>query len=171
MNEGNQNKSATIRGVLTEIRSIPTQSGTAFVVCKVGEHKCKLFGDLAKFILANQDQYEGQQTEAHGHWDVRRGNEFVIDGFGTQPVGPATAARRQPVSDTRPEKPAMEVKDNYVVITIPQGVTPEQLDRVVGVAKEAVRGLETQLRPGLSELANVLVTTSDPSEETGDIEF
>lgn len=171
MNEVNQNRPATIRGVLTDIRSVPTQTGTAFVVCKIDRHKCKLFGEVAKLTFANQDQYEGQQTEARGHWDVQRGNEFVIDGFGTQPIEPTTAVRRQPISDTRPEKPAMEVKDNYVVITIPRGVTPEQLDRVVGVAKEAVRGLETQLRPGLSELANVLVTTSDPSEETGDIEF
>jgi len=101
MNEGNQNKFATIRGALTDIRSIPTQTGTAFVVCKVGEHKCKLFGDLAKLILANQDQYEGQEMEAYGHWDVRRGNEFVIDGFGKQLV----RSMSKPVSDNRPEKP------------------------------------------------------------------
>jgi hypothetical protein len=59
MNEVNQNKPATIRGILTDIRSIPTRTGKAFVVCSVGEHKCKLFGDLAKLILANQDEYEG----------------------------------------------------------------------------------------------------------------
>ena len=58
MNQVNQNKRATIRGVITDIRSIPTQTGTAFVVCKVGEHKCKLFGDLAKRVLANQDEYD-----------------------------------------------------------------------------------------------------------------
>ena len=67
MNDVNQNKPATICGVLTDIRSVPTQTGTAFVVCKVGGHKCKLFGDVAKLILANQDQYEGQETEAYGH--------------------------------------------------------------------------------------------------------
>ena len=39
MNERNQNKPATIRGVLTDIRSIPTQSDTLFVVCKVGGHE------------------------------------------------------------------------------------------------------------------------------------
>src|ERR1022692_3711830 len=104
MNEANQNKSATIRGVVTDIRSIPTQFGTAFVVCKVGEHRCKLFGDLAKVILANQDQYEGQETEAYGHWEVKRRNEFVIDGFGKQPV----RSTSKPVTDTRPEKPAMQ---------------------------------------------------------------
>ena len=132
MNEGNQNKPATIRGVLTEIRSIPTQSGTAFVVCKVGEHRCKLFGDLAKLILANQDHYEGQETEAYGHWDVRRGNEFVIDGIGKQPV----RATPKPVSDNRPEKPAMEVTENYIVITIPRGATPAQVHKITGVAKK-----------------------------------
>lgn len=167
MNEGNQNKSATIRGVLTGIRSIPNKYRTAFVVCKVGEHKCKLFGDLAKLILANQDQYEGQETEAYGHWDVRRGNEFVIDGIGKQPVRSAL----KPVSDNRPEKPAMEVTENYIVITIPQGATPEQVHRITGVAKEAVRGLETQVGNGISELANVHVTTTAPAEETEDILF
>ena len=167
MNEVNQNKSATIRGVLTDIRSIPTQSGTAFVVCKVGEHKCKLFGDLAKLILANQDQYEGQETEAYGHWDVRRGNEFVIDGIGKQPV----RATSKPVSDTRPEKPAMKVNDNYVLITIPRSVTPEQLNRITGVAKEALRGLETQVGRGITELANLCITTTDPAEEPRDLQF
>src|ERR1039457_4249192 len=107
MNEGNQNKPATIRGVLTDIRSIPTERGTAFVVCKVGEHRCKLFGDLAKIILANQDQYEGQETEAYGHWDVRRGNEFVIDGFGKQSV----RSTSKPVSDNRAERPRLEIGD------------------------------------------------------------
>src|SRR5450756_919706 len=102
MNEVNQNKPATIRGVLTDIRSIPTQSGTAFVVCRVGAHKCKLFGDLAKLILANQDQHAGQETEAYGHWDVRRGNEFVIDGFHTQSVRPSPVLLRTPASDARP---------------------------------------------------------------------
>src|ERR1017187_3834906 len=165
MNEGNQNRSATIRGVLTDIRSIPTQAGTAFVVCKVGAHKCKLFGDLAKLILANQDQYEGQEMEAHGHWGVRRGNEFVIDGIGKQPVRPTS----KPISDNRPQKPAMEVTENYIVITIPQGATPEQVHRITGVAKEAVRGLDTQLGRGISELANVYVTTTAPAEETEDI--
>ena len=167
MNEGNQNKSATIRGVLTGIRSIPNKYGTAFVVCKVGEHKCKLFGDLAKLILANQDRYEGQETEAYGHWDVRRGNEFVIDGIGKQPVRSAP----KPVSDNRPEKPAMEVTENYIVITIPQGATPEQVHRITGVAKEAVRGLETQLGGGISELTAVHVMTSHPADQIGDIEF
>ena len=167
MNERNQNKPATIRGVLTEIRSIPTKLGTLFVVCKVGEHKCKLFGDLAKIILANQDQYEGQETEAYGHWDVRRGNEFVIEGFGKQTVRSTSNL----VRDNRPETPAMEVTENYIVITIPQGATPEQVHRITGVAKEAVRGLETQLGRGISELANVHVTTTAPAEETEDILF
>jgi len=167
MNEGNQNKSATIRGVLTGIRSIPNKYGTAFVVCKVGEHKCKLFGDLAKLILANQDQYEGQETEAYGHWDVKRRNEFVIDDFGKQPV----QSTPKPASDNRPERPAMEVTENYIVITIPQGATPEQVHRITGVAKEAVRGLETQVGNGISELANVHVTTTAPAEETEDILF
>jgi hypothetical protein len=98
MNEVNQNKPTTIRGFLTNIRSVPTQTGTAFVVCKIGEHKCKLFGNLAKLILANQYEHEGQETEADGHWDVKRGNEFVIDSFKTQPV----QAGPKPVSDTRP---------------------------------------------------------------------
>ena len=167
MNEVNQNNPVSIHGVLTDIRSIPTERGTAFVVCKVGEHRCKLFRDLAKIILANQDQYEGQETEAYGHWDVRRGNEFVIDGIGKQPVRSAP----KPVSDNRPEKPAMEVTENYIVITIPQGATPEQVHRITGVAKEAVRGLETQLGRGISELTAVHVMTSHPADQIGDIEF
>ena len=167
MNEVNQNKPVSIHGVLTDIRSIPTERGTAFVVCKVDAHKCKLFGDLAKCILANQDQYEGQEKEAYGHWDVKRRNEFVIDGFGKQPV----QSTPKPTSDNRPERPAMEVRENYIVITIPQGATPEQVHRITGVAKEAVRGLDTQLGRGISELANVYVTTTAPAEETEDILF
>ena len=167
MNEVNQNKPVSIHGVLTDIRSIPTERGTAFVVCKVDAHKCKLFGDLAKCILANQDQYEGQEKEAYGHWDVKRRNEFVIDGFGKQPV----QSTPKPTSDNRPERPAMEVTENYIVITIPQGATPEQVHRITGVAKEAVRGLDTQLGRGISELANVYVTTTAPAEETEDILF
>ena len=167
MNDVNQYKPATIRGVLTDIRSIPTQTGTAFVVCRVGEHKCKLFGDLANLILANQDQYEGQETEAHGHWDVRRGNEFVIDDIGKQPI----RSMSKPLNDKRPEKPAMEVTENYIVITIPRGATPEQVHRITGVAKEAVLGIETQVRRGLSELTAVHVMTSHPADQIGDIEF
>src|ERR1019366_5861641 len=169
MNEVNQNNPVSIHGVLTDIRSIPTERGTAFVVCKVGEHRCKPFGDLAKIILANQDQYEGQETEAYGHWDVRRGNEFVIDGFGKQSVQSAPVVRRKPDSDTRPEKPAMEVTENYIFITIPQGATPEQVHRITGVAKEAVRGLETQVGNGISELTAVHVMTSHPADQIGDI--
>ena len=167
MNEGNQNKPATILGVLTDIRSITTQTGTAFVVCKVGEHNCKLFGDLANLILANQGEYEGQDAEAHGHWDVRRGNEFVIEGIGKQPIRSTSKAG----SDTRPEKQVMKVKDNYVVISIPQGVTPQQLNKITDVANEALRGLEAHVGKGISELANIFVTSIDPAEETGDIEF
>jgi hypothetical protein len=171
MNEVNQNRSATIRGVLTDIRSIPTKTGKAFVVCKVGEHKCKLFGDLAELVLANQHNCEDQETEAYGYWDVGRRNEFVIDGFGTQPVQSATAVRRNSVSDTRPQKPAMRVDDNYVVITIPQGVTPEQLNRIIAVAKEALRELDGQIENIFGEMVNVYVTATEPVNDTGDIPF
>src|ERR1700736_6364064 len=151
MNEANQNKPSTICGVLSDIRSIPTQTGAAFVVCKVGGHKCKVFGDLAKIIVANEGQYEGLETEAYGHWDARRGSELVIDGFGGQPAESASVVRQKAVNDTRPTKPAMEGKDNYIVITIPQGVTTDQLSRVTGAAKEAVRGLETHIGRGVFE--------------------
>ena len=167
MNERNQNKPATIRGVLADIRSIPTQSGAAFVVCKINEHRCKLFGDLAKFILANQGEYEGQETEAYGHWDVRRGNEFVIDGIDKQTVRSTSGS----ISDNRPDKSAMEVTENYIVITIPRGATPEQVHRITGVAKEAVRGIEVQQAPCLSELTSVYVETTHPKDQAGDIEF
>lgn len=165
MNEGNQNKSATIRGALTDIRSIPTQTGTAFVVCKVGEHKCKLFGDLAMHILANQDQYEGQETEAYGHWDVRRGNEFVIDGFGKQSV----RSMSKPDSDNRPGKPSMEATENYIVITIPVGVTQEQVRRITDVADQALRTVGS----GAFDAASAWVETIHPRDrvQVGDIEF
>jgi hypothetical protein len=101
MNDVNQNKPATIRVVFTDIRSVPTQTGTAFVVCKVGGHKCKLFGDVARLILANQDQYHGQETKVYGRWDVKRGNEFVIDSFHTQHVQPSPVVLQTPVSEAR----------------------------------------------------------------------
>ena len=145
MNEAMQNKSGIIRGVLTDIRSIATKTGRAFVLCKVGKQKCKFFGDLANLVLANQDEYEGQEMEARGYWEVRRENEFIIEGFGKQPVQAASVVRQKPVSDTRPEKPAVQVKDNCVVITIPQGVTQEQLTRVTEVANQALRGLGAEI--------------------------
>src|ERR1019366_2205838 len=165
MNEAIQNKSATIRGVLTDIRSIPTQSGTAFVVCKVGEHKCKLFGDLAKIILANQDQYEAQETEAYGHWDVRRGNEFVIEGFGKQPVRSTSNL----VRDNRPEKPAMETMGNYIVISIPVGVTQEQAHRITDIANQALRAVG----PGVFDSGSAQLETIHPKDQVqvADIDF
>lgn len=171
MNGENQYNTATIRGVLTDIRSIPTQKGTPFVVCRVGEHRCKLFGDLAKLILADQGAYEDQEKEAYGHWDIRRGSEFVIDGFGKQPIQSTAVVHSNPGKDTRPEKPTMRIKDNYVVITIPQGVKPEQLRRITDVANEALRGLETEIGRGMVELASARVTESDPADETEDITF
>jgi hypothetical protein len=110
MNELNQNKLATIHGVLTDIRSIPTQTGMVFAVCKVGEHSCKLFGDLAKLILANPYEYEGRDMEAYGHSDVRRGNEFVIDGFGKQALQttPTPAIDNPPLSaEFEPKNPEL----------------------------------------------------------------
>lgn len=165
MNEVNQNKPATIRGVLTDIRPVPTQTGTAFVVCKVGGKKCKLFGDVAKLILANQGQYESQETEAHGHWDVRRGNEFVIDGFAKQPL----LSTSKPVSDNRPEKLAMEMTQNYIVITIPIGSTQEQIRRITSIANEAFRAVG----PGVFDSAFAQVETIHPKDQIqlGDIPF
>lgn len=166
MNEVNQNKLATIRGVLTDIRSIPTQTGTAFVVCKVGEHKCKLFGDLAKVILANRYESEGQDIEAYGHWDVRRGNEFVIDGFGKQPI----RSMAKPVTDNRPDHAAMEVMDYYIVITIPAAVTREQVRQIIDIANEALRAVG----PGeFGNTASAHIETVHPKDrvEVEDIEF
>jgi hypothetical protein len=166
MNKLNQNKLATIRGVLTDIRSIPTQTGMVFAVCKVGEHKCKLFGDLAKLILANQYESEGQDIEAFGHWDVRRGNEFVIDGFGKQPI----QSMSKPVTDNRPDNAAMEVKDHYIVITIPAAVTKEQVRQIIEIANRALRAVG----PGeFGDTASAQVETIHPKDqvEVGDIEF
>jgi hypothetical protein len=165
VNKTNQNKPATIRGVITDIRAIPTHSGTAFVVCKVGEHKCKLFGDLAELILANQYESEGQDIEAYGHWDLRRGNEFVIDGIGKHPI----QSTPKLVSDNRPDKAAMEVMDNYIVITIPVGVTRDQVRRITDIANQALRSVE----PGVFDGASAKVETVHPKDqvEVGDIEF
>jgi hypothetical protein len=165
MNEVNRNKPAIISGVLTDIRSVPTQTGTPFAVCKVGGKKCKLFGEVAKLILANQDQYEGQQTEAQGYWDVRRGNEFVIDGFVKQPL----LSTSKPVSDNRPDQPAMEVIQNYIVITIPVGSTHEQIRRITSIANEALRGVG----PGVFDSPVAQVETIHPKDQYRgmDIEF
>jgi hypothetical protein len=165
MNDVNQNKPATILGVLTDIRSVPTQTGAPFVVCKVGGKKCKLFGEVAKLILANQGQYEGRQAEARGHWDVRRGNEFVIDSFAKQPPLSTT----KPVSDSRPDQPAMEVMQNYIVITIPVGSTHEQISKITSIANEALRGVG----PGVFDSPIAQVETIHPKDQiqVGDIPF
>jgi hypothetical protein len=166
-----KNKPGTIHGVLSGIRSIAARTRRTFVLCNIGKQKCKLFGELADHILANQHEYEGREAEAHGYWEVNRENEFIIEGINQKGVQTTADVRPKPGSETRPEKPSIEVRDKYVVITIPQGATPEQLHKITDVAKEAVRGLETQVGNGITELANVSIRSTDPAEETDEILF
>jgi excisionase family DNA binding protein len=79
-----QNKPGTIQGVLSGIRSIPTRTGRAIVLCNIGKQKCKCFGDLANHVLANQDDCDGQETEACGYWSGKHKNKFIIRSFGKQ---------------------------------------------------------------------------------------
>src|ERR1019366_835832 len=96
-------------------------------------------------------------------WDVRRGNEFVIEGFGKQPVRSTSNL----VRDNRPEKPAMETMGNYIVITIPIGVTQEQVLRITDVANQALR----TVGQGAFDTASAQVETIHPKDrvEVGDI--
>jgi len=63
----------------------------------------------------------------------------------------------------------MEVTENYIVITIPVGVTQEQVRRITDVANQALR----TVGPGAFETASAQVETIHPKErvQVGDIEF
>ena len=111
-----QNKPGTIQGILSGIRPIATRTKRPFVLCNVGKQKCKSFGDVADHILAHQEEYEGTEKEVHGYWEMKREGEFIIERFGKEGVQSSSDVRSKPGSETRPEKPAMEVRDRYVVI-------------------------------------------------------
>ncbi len=150
------------------------------ITFKIGSISCKALGELAIAI----QQTEGKQVEI----SARKGSflgvtEYTvtalkaingaavdlrdIEGFGNQQV---SAMPKQTI-DNRPEKPALKLTDNYIVITIPRGVTLDQLNRITQVAREALQGLETQVCRGISELATLRVTATDPADETEDITF
>jgi hypothetical protein len=160
MHSSIQNKPGTIQGVLSGIRSIATKTGRAFALCNIGKQKCKCFSDLANHLLANQEKYENQGLEAYGYWEARRENEFIIEGFGKRPVDPTSAVFTKPGSATRPEKPAMEVMRNYIVITIPVGATREQVNRITDIANQALH----DVGPGVFDFASAQVENIHPKD-------
>ncbi len=167
-------------GSVSDIRILRTHSTLPMITFKIGSTAFKALGELATTIQnvegkhievsARKGSFQGVTEYAVKTLKAIEGravNLRDIDRFGKQPV----QATPKSASDNRPEKPAMKVKDNYVVITIPQGVTPEQLKRITDVASQALEGLETQVGRGIFELAGVRVTESDPTDETGDVPF
>lgn len=164
-----------LKGVLTGVRSIPTSTGRPMVVCRIGQHRCKVFSELAQMVLANQYDYEDREHEVYGYLDRTDvyAPEFVIQGFGKDPMDRSStiAVPQKGGSDNRPDKPSMKITENFVVITIPHGVTHQQLQRITDAASEALRGLETNLGNGISELVALHVTEQDPILETEDFPF
>lgn len=173
------NASQQIAGVIRNFRKVSTRTGKPMATFTVGTTPAKCF-DLT-VDTAEQWADTGKNVSISGHFSNHSGHsELVAQTIGPLNQGPdgqglPGAAIDQnaagPAIDNRPDKAAMEVKDNYIVITIPRGATPEQLNRITGVAREAVRDLETQVGRGITELANICVTTADPAKETGDIQF
>jgi hypothetical protein len=89
-----------------------------------------------------------------------------IDGIGKQPI--RSMSKR--VTDNRPDNAAMEVIDNYIVITIPALVTREQVRQIIDIANKALRAVG----PGeFGDTASARVEPIHPKDqvEVGDIEF
>jgi len=132
---------------------------------------------------AEQWAQTGKNVSISGYFSDHSGQaELVAQTIGPLPQDPdrqelsGTAIGQTatgPAIDNRPDKPAMEVTENYIVIIIPRGATPDQVQRITGVAREAVRGIEVQQGPCLSELTSVHVATIHPKDqvELEDIPF
>jgi hypothetical protein len=133
----NQNTTATIRGVLTDIRSIPTNKGTAFVVCKVGGQRCKMFYETAQMVL-NHHEYEDTEQEVYGYLDTKRNRdkfapEFVIQGFGSEPASNGFA-------------PVQQTIGQYMTISIPAQIsTWEQYHEAKQKAEKAINEVYAKL--------------------------
>lgn len=175
-----QNASQHIAGVIQNFRKVSTRTGKPMAVFTIGTTAAKCF-DL---MVGTAEQWAGtgKNVSISGYFSEHSGqSELVVQTISPLPQGPGgqgqppgTAINQNaagPAIDNRPDQPSMEVTENYIVITIPRGATPEQLDRITGVAKEAVRDLETQVGRGITELTQVCVMTTDPATETGDIQF
>lgn len=169
MNTENTSHGQTIQGLLTNVRSIPTRSGNPFVVCTVGKERCKLFGNAARYILANQHMLEDEEAVVYGHWELKTEREFVVAGFGKP--GTQAGPDSKYMANGESEKPAMKLNEKYVVITVPKGVEPEQLKKIADAAEAAVRGIETQLPEGAVERSTVYVSDTKPTNEDEDVPF
>jgi hypothetical protein len=165
-------------GCVDDIRTINTRSDQHMITFKIGGTACKALGELA---IAIQNA-NGKHVEISGRKDSFQGvTEYAvktlktIDGsvvdvrdaatFGNKPVQPTL----KPAVDNRPDKPEMEVTKEYIVITIPAGVTQEQVYRITNVANEALRSVG----PRTFVEARARVESIHPKDdvEVGELEF
>ncbi len=163
------NVSQQIAGIIRNFRKVITRTGKPMAVFTVGTTPAKCF-DL---MVGTAEQWAdtGKNVSISGHFSNHSGqSELVVQTIGplpSRPDGqglPGTTIDQNvagPAIDNRPDQAALEVTDNYIVITIPVGVTQGQVHRIIDVANEALRGVG----PGVFDSATVRVQTIHPKDQ------
>ena len=141
-------------GMISNFRRIPTKSGRQFAAFTIGRTRSKCY-DLV-VSQAEELASKGKTVSVTGHFSNHSGErELVADSIGL------AVEESNPSIDSRPDKPAMEVSENYIVITIPVGVTHEQVRRITNIANETLRGVG----PGIFESASAKIETIHPKNQ------
>jgi hypothetical protein len=160
--QSQHNPSPQAVGVISNFRRIPTKSGRQMAAFTIGRTQSKCFGLVVG--QAEELASKGKTVSVTGHFSNHSGErELVADNIGL------AVEESNPSIDNRPEKPAMEVSENYIVITIPVGVTHEQVRRITNIANETLRGVG----PGIFESASAKIETIHPKNQVqgSDIPF
>ena len=165
-------------GCVSDIRTINTRSGMPMITLKIGSTAFKALGELATAIQNSEGKHieiSARKGSFGGVTEYAVKTLKAIDGsavnltdaavIGNKPVQPAL----KPAIDNRPDKAAIEVTQNYIVITIPVGSTYEQIRRITSIANEALRGVG----PGVFDSPSARVEAIHPKDQVqeGDIDF
>ena len=102
-----------LKGIMTQIRPVQTGTGRTMALCRINSHRCKSFDELAELLIANPHDYENTEQEVYGYLDSSRGGdkfgpEFVIKGFGKEPVSDRSVAVAQKPGVQKPELDSTE---------------------------------------------------------------
>jgi hypothetical protein len=119
-----------VKGIVRDIKRIPTRSGQPMVTFRMGQYRCKAFGENAEAVAAGASSLEGKPQAFSGHWETNsRGNrEFIA-----QYVYAGSASKFdcpvQPEQVDVPESTNRYVPTNQVVPATAQVQcsTPEEL--------------------------------------------
>jgi len=150
-------------GMISNFRRIPTKSGRQMAAFTIGRTQSKCF-DLV-VGQAEELASKGKTVSVTGHFSNHSGkSELVADSIGL------AVKESSPSIDNRPDKPAMEVSANYIVITVPAGITDEQARRITNIANETLRGVGSGI---FEEAASAKIATIHPKNQFQgeDIEF